>query len=148
MRLFVSLALIALSTLVPFGAQARTMQISDMRRIVDVNSPKISPDGSKIACVVTYPDYANNRYRSDLLVIDVRTGKQRIIVHDRQDLEGPQWSPTGDRIAFIALSGESDTAEDQILVIPSTGGKATRLTSAPNGVDGRTSTTSRSPSIA
>ena len=59
MRLFVSLAILTIATLVPFGANARTMQISDARSIVDVTDPKISPDGSQIVCVVTRSDYAH-----------------------------------------------------------------------------------------
>jgi dipeptidyl aminopeptidase/acylaminoacyl peptidase len=135
MRLPVVLALFLCAGLVPCGAQARTMAISDVRRIVDVSSPKISPDGRQIVCVVTRPVYADNDYDSEVLLVDLASGGQRLLTHDRRDVSAPQWSPSGDRIAFVARAGDADDDQDQLFVMPMNGGDARKISDAPNGVD-------------
>jgi dipeptidyl aminopeptidase/acylaminoacyl peptidase len=135
MRLFVSLAIFTIATLVPFGVDARPLQVSDARYVVDVSDPRISPDGSQIACVVTRSDYAHNLATSDVVLVNVASGAQRVLTRQRSDVMGPQWSPSGDRLAFIARAGEGDEAEDQIYIMPMKGGDARKVTNAPNGVD-------------
>lgn len=135
MRVLICLAVVTIAMLVPFGVNARTIQVSDARNVVDVSDPKISPDGSQIACVVTRSDYAHNRVTSDIVLVDVASGAQRVLTRDRSDVAGPQWSPTGDRIAFIARDGDGEDAQDQIFIMPMKGGDAHKVTDAPSGVD-------------
>jgi len=125
----------ALATLVPLGAQARTFAISDVRRVDQVTSPSISPDGKRIVFLVTRSDYADNDYRSDVVLVDVATGAQRVLTRNGRDVSTPQWSPVGDRIAFIARESDDDTAQDQIFVIALGGGTSHRITNAQNGVE-------------
>ncbi len=119
----------------PLTVSARTIQISDVRRIVDVADPQISPDGKQIVCVVTRPNYAQNDYDSELLLIDIGTGAQRALTSSRPGIASPQWSPSGDRIAFTAPDTAGDTQEDQIFMMSMQGGEPRRLTNVPNGVD-------------
>ncbi len=139
MRFFICSIIFALTTIVPLGAcpvgaSARTMEISDVRRIVEVSNPNISPDGRQIVCVVTRSDYANNDYLTQLLLVDVASGSQRVLTHGRYEVSSPQWSPQGDRIAFIARDDEHASGVDQIYVMPMNGGDVRRLTNAPNDV--------------
>ena len=127
--------LATLACALPARSGARTLELADLHHVVDVSNPKISPDGTKIACVVTRPDYKDNDYTSDILLVDITSGTQRVLTHDREDVMAPQWSPSGDRLAFIARDGDSETAEDQIYVMPMNGGDARKVTNAPNGVD-------------
>ncbi|HEV2037071.1 MAG TPA: hypothetical protein VGQ96_00575, partial [Candidatus Eremiobacteraceae bacterium] len=134
MRFFITLAVFMLVTSVPFGAQARTMVVSDVRRIVSVSNPKISPDGKQIVCLLTRADYQNNSEKTDVLLIDIATSAQRVLTYGRDEVSAPQWSPSGDRIAFIAREGESESAQPQVYVMPLSGGDVRKITNAPNGV--------------
>lgn len=134
MRFSIAIASVMLATIVPLGAAARTMTVSDVRHIVEVTSPQISPDGREIAIIVSRTDYDNNDYRSDLVLVRVVDGALRTIVHDRSGLSSPQWSPSGDRIAFIASNRTSDNPTDQIFVMPSRGGKPQQITKTPNDI--------------
>ena len=134
-RTCLAMLLAVLACGLPVRSNARTIELADLHHMVDVSSPKISPDGTKIACVVTRRDYANNDYKSDILLVDIATGNQRVLTHDREDVSGPQWSPTGDRLAFIASDGDAENAEEQLYVMPMNGGDARKVTDAPNGVE-------------
>jgi dipeptidyl aminopeptidase/acylaminoacyl peptidase len=127
--------------------QPRRMQLDDLGRIVRVSDPQIAPDGKSIVVVVGRANYEENRYDADLVSIDVATGNQHTLTHERRSLSHPRFSPNGDRLAFLAsaavASGQQPRA--QIFVMPMSGGDAHRLTSAPKGVqqftwspDGRT----------
>jgi dipeptidyl aminopeptidase/acylaminoacyl peptidase len=133
-RYAIAIASIMVATLVPFGAQARTIVMADVHAIVDVSGPTISPDGRQVACLVVRSDFADNSYLTDIVLVDVASGSQRILTRDRHDVSPAQWSPAGDLIAFIARDGDSDDAQDQVYVMPMDGGDARKITNAPNGV--------------
>jgi dipeptidyl aminopeptidase/acylaminoacyl peptidase len=63
------------------------------------------------------------------------TGAQRPLTNVRKGLSSPQWSPSGDRLAFLAETGEEKKAAAQIFVLPMNGGEARQITSAPLGVE-------------
>src|SRR5579872_3109898 len=135
-RLSVSIVMALLTMALPWHALARTMQLSDVRTIVDVNHPRISPDGTTIVCIVTRPRYAENDYVNDLVLIDVASRAQHLLVHDVKDLGSPIWSPHGDRIAYIAAAAaKQDGDTDQIFAVSASGGTPQQLSHAPEGVD-------------
>jgi dipeptidyl aminopeptidase/acylaminoacyl peptidase len=111
------------------------MQIGDVRRIVEVSDPQISPDGKTIAILVTRPDYGHNDYDSQVVLVDATGSGQRALTSSRPGVRSPQWSPSGDRIAYVAPDESADDPEDQIYVLPMHGGEPHRLTNVPNGVD-------------
>ncbi|MBV8340291.1 MAG: S9 family peptidase [Candidatus Eremiobacteraeota bacterium] len=135
MRALALAALLCVVVLVPNVARGRTIQVADARYIVGVSDPAIAPDGTKIACVVTRSEYKTNSYDSDIVLVDIASGAQRVLTRDREDVSAPRWSPTGHRLAFIARDGEGKTAEDQVYVMPMSGGDARKVTAAPNGVE-------------
>src|SRR4029077_5573838 len=79
--------------------------IESLGRLVRVADPQISPDGKAIVAVVSRPNYDDNRYDAELVLIDVATHKQRMLTHDRRGVSFPRWSPSGDRLAFLATVG-------------------------------------------
>ncbi|MDQ6823910.1 MAG: prolyl oligopeptidase family serine peptidase, partial [Candidatus Eremiobacteraeota bacterium] len=123
------------------------IQISDARTIVNLAQPQISPDGKQIVCVVSRPNYAANADESDLLLIDIVSGKQRVLTHlipeassggvsperSLKDIASPRWSPSGDRIAFLAR-GPSENSLLQIYVLNLTG-QLFKIAEAQNDVD-------------
>ena len=99
---FLPAALLALAALAPSAtAQSRRFALADLGRIVRIADPQLSPDGKSIAVIVSRANYAQNRYDASLVIIDVESGAQRIVLAERQGLSSPRWSPSGDRISFL-----------------------------------------------
>jgi dipeptidyl aminopeptidase/acylaminoacyl peptidase len=155
-----SAALIA-AALVPFLAHAQStpLQIDDVGKIVRVSDPQLSPDGKSIAVIVSRPNLAQDRYDSTLVLVDVASGAQRTLTYERKNVFSPRWSPTGDRLAFLAVAAAAspddlidgtsqsaprpDTKPEtsatkptvQIYVLPMDGGEAHRITRSAHDVE-------------
>jgi dipeptidyl aminopeptidase/acylaminoacyl peptidase len=106
----------------------------DLGRLVGVSDPQISPDGKSVAVVVGRPNYDKNRSDTELVLVDVASGKQRVLTRERESVGQPRWSPTGDRLAFLARAGSGKDAHHQVYVLPMDGGDPQRITNAPTGV--------------
>lgn len=129
---------LVLSAALPLGATEapapKRLSVDDLEKIVRLSSPRISPDGTSIAIVVTRADVGKNKWIPELDVVDVATGARRVLSRDRKGITHPRWSPSGDRLAFLALEGAEKKEKAQIFVLPMAGGEAQRVTSAPSGV--------------
>jgi dipeptidyl aminopeptidase/acylaminoacyl peptidase len=108
--------------------------IADLAKMASVSDPQISPDGKSVVIVVSRPNYEEKRYDKELVLVDVATSNQRILTRDRQGVEQPRWSPSGDRLAFLAKPGTGKEEKAQLFVMSMNGGDAVRLTSVTNGV--------------
>jgi hypothetical protein len=121
--------LVGLSTEVM--GQARSMELADLGREVGLSSPAISPDGGQVVVIRSIANYEDNRFDRSLVLIDVTNGTERPLTPGRRRVSSPQWSPSGDQLAFV------DTVEDeeaQIYLMPMTGGEAVRITNVERGV--------------
>ena len=127
--------LVAASLGSPSVATARVMNVDDVRRIVDVSDPQLSPDGKSVAVIVSRVNWDEDRRDSSLVLIDVATGTQRVLTHGRNNVTAPRWSPSGDRLAFIDSVSDGDNSTDQIFVLPMSGGDAVKITNAANDVE-------------
>ncbi len=67
-----------------------------------IRSPIISPDGSQIIFSRTYVDKMNDRYRSNLWLVDVMGHRIRELTHGNWRDSSPVWSPDGKKIAFLS----------------------------------------------
>lgn len=130
-----TVALAMMQSLGAAAGSARTIDLADLRSIVSVGTPRISPDGTKIAVIVGHKDYAKDRTDNELMLVDVKTGAMRPLTYDRKNIGNVRWSPDGKSIAFSALEGTGDDAAFQVWVLPMDGGDAKVVTKAKNGVD-------------
>ncbi|MFX7776533.1 DPP IV N-terminal domain-containing protein, partial [Acinetobacter baumannii] len=80
-------------------------ELSDYAKFVNIADPQISPDGKSVVIVVSRPDYINNRFNAELVLVDVASGKKRVLTQDRYSVSSPRWSPNGEQIAFISRAG-------------------------------------------
>jgi dipeptidyl aminopeptidase/acylaminoacyl peptidase len=145
--IFVALLVVAASA--AHAESAKTFQLEDLRKLVSLSEPKISPDGTKIAVVVATPDWKSDKRREEIDLVDVATGSKRALTWKRTGLGSLHWSPDGTRLAFLAddngAQDGSDSRDDddsgkddkkaQIFVMPMAGGDAVRITHVKQGVD-------------
>ena len=117
----------------PLFAQKK-LELADYARFVNISDPQISPDGKNIVIVVSRPDYVNNRFNAELVLIDVASGKKSVLTQDRFAVSSPRWSPNGEQLAFISKVGQGKEANNQVFLLSMQGGEAKQLTKAPKGV--------------
>jgi dipeptidyl aminopeptidase/acylaminoacyl peptidase len=131
----VAAAVLAAATFVSAPAAPRSMQLDDLRKLVAITSPAISPDGKRAVVVVSRINWKDDRYDRNLDIIDLTTHARRTLTFDRRGLSDPRWSPDGSKLAFIALQGTGEDAKRQVFAMPMDGGDAQPLTNAPEGVE-------------
>jgi dipeptidyl aminopeptidase/acylaminoacyl peptidase len=135
-RLFLSVLLVlALLAGRPVFGQMRHIELNDLAKITSVSDPQISPDGKSIVFVVSRPNLDKDRSDRELVRIDIATGAQHVLTYERRGVGSPRWSPSGDRVAFVAVEGTGKEAQPQIFVLPMAGGEARKITDAPNGIE-------------
>lgn len=67
-----------------------------------LSNPVISPDGKHIIFVRRWVDQKNDRYTSNLWIVDVQSRRVRELTQGNWSDSSPVWSPGGDRIAFLS----------------------------------------------
>jgi dipeptidyl aminopeptidase/acylaminoacyl peptidase len=150
-RQFSSFWVAALLAVAASAAQAEsTFQLEDLRKLVSVSEPQISPDGTKIAVVVATPEWISDKRREEIDLVDAATGNKRTLTWKRTGLSALHWSPDGTRLAFLAddrgaqdgsdSKGDDDDSDKddkhaQIFVMPMAGGDPARVTHVKQGVD-------------
>jgi hypothetical protein len=88
MRRAALIGILSLTALAPSGAlgqSPRRFELGDLAKLVNLISPQLSPDGRSVVVVVSRPNYSENRNDTELVLIDVRTGRQ----HVRLFMDGP-----------------------------------------------------------
>jgi dipeptidyl aminopeptidase/acylaminoacyl peptidase len=110
----------------------RAMTPQDITRIRWLSDPQISPDGQRVAFVVTMVSEDKDQYLSQIWVVDTAGGEPRRFTTGPIRDTRPRWSPDGTRLAFISERDPKSRA--QLYIMPVHGGEPTRLTDLPNGV--------------
>ena len=109
-------------------------ELSNVSKLVGLSDPQISPNGKNIVLVASRPDFDKNRYNSELVIVEITTGKKTVLTQDRQSVLQPRWSPSGDKLAFLARVGFGKEASNQLFILPISGGEAKQITKTPKGV--------------
>ncbi len=121
------------------AAVLQPLTFDDYGKIVRISDPQLSPDGRRIAFVVSVPDMSADTTKSEIDLIDVATGNSRPLTQGRDHVSMPRWSPDGSQLAFVTtppcLSQPCKPAQAQVFVFSMSGGDPRQVTSAANGVD-------------
>jgi dipeptidyl aminopeptidase/acylaminoacyl peptidase len=114
-------------------ASRRSIVPRDLLRIRTASDPQISPDGQRVAFVVTTASDERDAYPADIWLVELAGGEPRRFTTGAVRDSAPRWSPDGRQIAFV--SERQPGKPSQLYVVPADGGEPTRLTALSNGVD-------------
>ncbi|HZS25355.1 MAG TPA: S9 family peptidase [Gaiellaceae bacterium] len=111
------------------------MQPRDVYELVNAGDPRISPDGTRIAYVVTRIDEEASEYRSAIWVASFDGSDEPVQFTSGERRDGtPRWSPDGKWLAFASSRGD-DKAPAALYAIPAVGGEARKLTDLKESVE-------------
>jgi dipeptidyl aminopeptidase/acylaminoacyl peptidase len=121
--LFLSLVLAAQVASAPVLTPEQTLGV---RSISDL---RVSPDGARVAFVVSEPPKSADRNR-DIWLVTIASKETRRLTFTETAESSPRWSPDGRTLAFLS----DRDGRNQIYLLPMEGGEATRLTDGKNAV--------------
>jgi Tol biopolymer transport system component len=99
-----------------------------------LGAPTLSPLGDLVVFTVTSTDWEQDSFVSQLWLAPADgSSPPRQLTTDKSGASGPQWSPDGTYITFVASRGG---AKPQLYALPVAGGEAVCLTAADRGVSG------------
>jgi dipeptidyl aminopeptidase/acylaminoacyl peptidase len=114
------------------SAGRRLMLPQDLLHIRFVSDPQISPDGHRVAFVVTTLSEERDEYLSSIWLVETEGGPPRPFTTGPLRDTAPRWSPDGRFLAFV--SERAAEKKGQLHVMPAAGGEARRLTDLRAGV--------------
>jgi dipeptidyl aminopeptidase/acylaminoacyl peptidase len=135
-RAFVCAWLMLAAPLTARAQSTRPMTVDDVIDLVQVSSPRISPDGRRVLYTVSeLGAWKDNKRVTSIWIADADGSNARRFLANEKD-RAPAWSPDGRSVAFLssrdaAGGGRDAEAGDgaaQIYVIPVDGGEASKLT--------------------
>ncbi|MES3034256.1 MAG: S9 family peptidase [Gemmatimonadota bacterium] len=134
-RLLVLPCLAAQLTATALSAQAgaRVPMIDSLLSLRSVGSPRLSPDGQRVAYLVTNTDWQQDAFVSQLWVRDLQRAAPVQLTRHEAGVSQVQWSPDGSWITFLSSRVEQ---RPQLFAIAVAGGEPVRLTNAAGGVGG------------
>ncbi|HEX7737376.1 MAG TPA: S9 family peptidase [Ktedonobacteraceae bacterium] len=124
---------------------SRPITIEDLYEFKFLSRPRISPDGQRVAYVVTEIDGRKHAYRSAIWETPAHGGEARRLSAEPANATDPSWSPDGRWLAFVSeREGEVSRkaseeqkklgkGKPQIWLLPTNGGEARQVTFLPHG---------------
>lgn len=100
--------LVGVSMFASAEAGARRIGLADLGKEVRLIEAVISPDGRQVALVSVHQDFVDNRLVRSLQLIDVKSGATRALAMGRTNVRAPQWSPKGDRLAWLDAAASAE----------------------------------------
>jgi dipeptidyl aminopeptidase/acylaminoacyl peptidase len=118
----------------PISAQGSVLTIDDQFLIERVGSPRISPNGERIAYTVGRTDYDTNSSETLIWVVGRVGGAPIPMTGKGNSASSPRWSPEGERLSFLSAR---DGGKTQVWALDlAYGGEAVQITDVKEGVSG------------
>ncbi|MBZ5859127.1 S9 family peptidase [Flavihumibacter profundi] len=116
------------------SAQAkRPISPSDVYRLQQPSSPKVSPDGKWVVYDLSSVDSAKDKSSTDLWMVSWDGKEQVQLTFDPGSEGNAHFSPDGKYISFIATRG--DDKQSQLYLLDRRGGEAKKLTNIKGEID-------------
>lgn len=119
-----ALLLLALAASAATAEPHRDLTLDDVMAVRNVVEVRLSPAGSRVAFVVSSLDAKENRYDSNLWLVDPHDKKPLQLTTSPKRDEKPRWSPDGKSIAFLS----DRSGKMQVWLLSLAGGEAKQLT--------------------
>ena len=132
MRLLCATIILLLVGTVAAPAAPRGLDFDDLHKVVSMIQVTISPDGTAVAYVHSAIDWKNDRRDTELVLVNVRDAKSRVLTRDRVGVNDPHFAPDGSAIAYLASPERGKPP--QLYVLPLDGGDSHKITDASEGV--------------
>jgi dipeptidyl aminopeptidase/acylaminoacyl peptidase len=108
----------------------RPLGLDDVFTVRAPSDPQLSPDGTRVAFVITTAHRDADENRSAIWVLDVDGATEPRQLTDGPADAAPRWSPDGSELAFVA-GGRGESTE--LRALPMTGGES-RVVAAAKGL--------------
>jgi dipeptidyl aminopeptidase/acylaminoacyl peptidase len=137
-KLIFTCGVLIIAPILALAQAKRPMSYDDVMGLKTVAAAAISPDGKWVAYTVSYNEMKENERRTEIWMTSTTGGAGspvRRFTSGKNDTS-PQWSPDGERLAFISSRAGSagSTPRAQIYLISPFGGEADQLTDSKTGV--------------
>src|SRR5215831_8313887 len=106
------------------------LSTSDLTLPVYLSEAQISPGGKTAVFIVTRRSFETDSSKSELVLVDLETRQQKTL-NAQQGISEPEWSPSGDRISFLAESAKEGT---QIFLLSLQAKEARQITHLKGGI--------------
>jgi dipeptidyl aminopeptidase/acylaminoacyl peptidase len=114
----------------PPTPEKKALSAETFLELRSVQDPQFSPDGTRVAFVVSDPLTGEKR-TSHIWLYDKQTDKSRQLTFSDKSEKSPRWSPDSKQLAFLSNRGE----QQQIYLLRMEGGEAAVLTKGKANVD-------------
>jgi dipeptidyl aminopeptidase/acylaminoacyl peptidase len=115
----------------------RKLTLDDLWSLKNMNTIAVSPDGKRVAFVMSGTDKASNAYQSAIWLLQL--DEQGHVVSEARQLTGgtksdtnPAWAPDSKSLLFVS---NREGEQNQLWLIDTDGGEARKLTSMLRGVN-------------
>jgi dipeptidyl aminopeptidase/acylaminoacyl peptidase len=128
-RLFISVSLL-LFVWLSFAQNKRAFAIEDLYRLKNVEDPQYSPDGKRIAFVMSESNLKEGKSSSDIYIVDSDGQNLRQLTNSPSSDNHPRWSADGRSLYFVSTRKNGP----QLWALPVDGGEPSQITDLSFGV--------------
>jgi dipeptidyl aminopeptidase/acylaminoacyl peptidase len=109
----------------------RVPTVDDLINVKSAGGVMISPDGNRVAYVVTETDWKQDAFVNHIWIAEVKSGRTYQLTRGEKSCNNPNWSPDSQWLTFTS---DRVGGKNQIFAIHPDGGEAQQLTKTENGV--------------
>ena len=123
------LALLLATITLATHTSAQTFTLDHYANVARVSDVRVAPQGDRAIMLVAWSNFEGNTWDAEIVEVTLATKAMRTLTQ-RKTTSSPRWSPSGDRLAFLAtVDGKT-----QLFVLPVSGGDAKQVTRSVTGV--------------